>query len=112
MCTTHLCNYTLFQVGESLVIEYDNPDACGVTVPFSSKTTSGSPATIKREAEEKYTVSTDDLTCNVCGQEYAQWTQLKKHLMDHILIAQNSADGKAKVSKFYGVSYIHYFHLM
>uniref|UniRef100_A0A0P4WG60 C2H2-type domain-containing protein n=1 Tax=Scylla olivacea TaxID=85551 RepID=A0A0P4WG60_SCYOL len=86
------------KVGELLVIEYDNPDMCGAPAPLSSKTTSGSGAIVKRESEEKYTVSTDDLTCNVCGQEYAQWTQLKKHLLDHILIAQNSSDGKAKTS--------------
>ncbi|XP_045128094.1 zinc finger protein 37-like isoform X2 [Portunus trituberculatus] len=89
------------KVGELLVIEYDNPDMCGAPAPLSSKTTSasgGSGATVKRESEEKYTVSTDDLTCNVCGQEYVQWTQLKKHLLDHILIAQNSSDGKGKAT--------------
>lgn len=52
---------------------------------------------VKREMEEKFTVSTDDLTCNVCGQEYTQWTHLKKHLLDHILSAQSSADVKIKV---------------
>lgn len=84
------------QVVESLVIEYDSPGVCDVSVPLPAKSSS---ATIKREVEEKYTVSTDDLTCNLCGQEYEQWTQLKKHLLDHILIAQNSAEGKAKVGK-------------
>lgn len=81
------------KVVESLVIEYDNPGVCEVPAPLPAKNSS---ATIKREVEEKYTVSTDDLTCNLCGQEYEQWTQLKKHLLDHILIAQNSAEGKSK----------------
>ncbi|KAK8735196.1 hypothetical protein OTU49_005556 [Cherax quadricarinatus] len=86
------------KVGESLVIEYDDPNACNTTVLPASKATNGGTTSIKRETEEKFTVSTDDLTCNVCGQEYTQWTQLKKHLVDHILMAKNSADNKTKVN--------------
>ncbi|XP_045604768.1 GDNF-inducible zinc finger protein 1 isoform X2 [Procambarus clarkii] len=86
------------KVGESLVIEYDDPNKCNTTLPPASKSTNGPTVSIKRETEENVTVTTDDLTCNVCGQEYAQWTQLKKHLVDHILMAQNSADPKTKVN--------------
>lgn len=85
------------QVGESLIIEYDNPGGCNMApVPPPTKAL-GVP--VKREMEEKFTVSTDDLTCNVCGQEYTQWTHLKKHLLDHILSVQSSADVKLKVNE-------------
>lgn len=84
-------------MGESLVIEYDNPSGdCGPSVTVPSKRTVSA---IKREAEEKFPLSTDDLTCNVCGREYGQWTQLKQHLLDHIIIAQSAAECKAKVSE-------------
>ncbi|KAG7155655.1 Zinc finger and SCAN domain-containing protein 22-like [Homarus americanus] len=86
------------KVGESLVIEYDDPNVCDSSVSSAPKATNGGTASIKRETEEKFTVSTDDLTCNVCGQEYTQWTQLKKHLVNHILMAQNSADSRTKVN--------------
>lgn len=90
---------------ESLVIEYDNPGGCAVPPPLPAKNSS---AAIKREVEEKYTASTDDLTCNLCGREYEQWTHLKKHLLDHILIAQNSAEGKSKVSQIQVPSFVFY----
>lgn len=82
-------------VGESLVIEYDEPDTCDTSDSTVAKASNGT--TIKRETDEKFPASTDDLTCNVCGREYTQWTQLKKHLLEHILIAQNSAENKHKV---------------
>lgn len=88
---------------ESLVIEYDNPGRSAVPPPLPAKNSS---AAIKREVEEKYTASTDDLTCNLCGREYEQWTHLKKHLLDHILIAQNSAEGKSKVSQIQVPSFV------
>ncbi|XP_063612740.1 GDNF-inducible zinc finger protein 1-like [Penaeus indicus] len=83
-------------VDESLVIEYDEPDTCDTNDSAVEKVSNGT--TIKRETDEKFPASTDDLTCNVCGREYTQWTQLKKHLLEHILIAQNSAENKQKGS--------------
>lgn len=84
-------------VDESLVIEYDEPDTCDTSDSTVEKVSNGT--TIKRETDEKFLASTDDLTCNMCGREYTQWTQLKKHLLEHILIAQNSAENKHKVGK-------------
>ncbi|XP_076060927.1 uncharacterized protein LOC143036891 isoform X3 [Oratosquilla oratoria] len=57
---------------DNIVIEYDDPSS-STSQALNTDTT------------------IDDLTCNVCGEVYKKWTQLKKHLLDHILMAQNKA---------------------
>ncbi|XP_066972682.1 zinc finger protein 37-like [Macrobrachium rosenbergii] len=84
--------------GDSLVIEYDQPDVAETNTSSPLKKSSGK-MTPKREGGDDFTTSTDDLTCNVCGREYSVWTQLKKHLVEHIMAAQNTVEGKGKSAR-------------
>ncbi|CAL4078554.1 unnamed protein product, partial [Meganyctiphanes norvegica] len=82
----------------SVVIEYDDP----VTTPTSETTKTLKKKKIKKKRcaksmkKETSTSINDDLTCNVCGQEYSHWKQLKQHLLDHIMHAHNEQLSKQK----------------
>ncbi|KAK7085156.1 hypothetical protein SK128_002838 [Halocaridina rubra] len=99
----------------SLVIEYDDPRISKVTQSNDMKSDFRGAAfkkeinghihvkmensannVLKKENSDNFPTATDDLTCNVCGRVYAVWTQLKQHLLEHIMAVQNSVDLKTK----------------
>ena len=53
--------------------------------------------------ECKKSQNKDDLVCDICEEEFSQWTQLKKHLVDHIndirVQKTDSSSSSSKVNK-------------